>query len=69
MERVLREIARDHFVIKPKAYPVAMELLEQERQKLLRDHYDDGKGICAGCARAVAIRRELEGLAGLHLEV
>lgn len=40
--------------------PIARELLEAERERLLRDHYADDPSItCPGCQRAYAVAAEL----------
>jgi hypothetical protein len=51
------------------AFPIALDLLDAERARLMNDHYDDGEETdCDGCIRAHAIRLELEGLAELGLD-
>lgn len=46
---------------------IAIELLETEHERLMRDHYDDGSNNeCDGCARAHAVRDELATLKGEH---
>lgn len=53
-------------------HPIAVELLRAERDRALVDHYEDGlirgDGACAGCDRALAIRREIEDLTGMLIE-
>ena len=42
------------------SYPIAIELLEVELERLKRDHYDDLINIdCDGCQRAHAVRQEI----------
>lgn len=52
-------------------YPIAVELLEAERERLLRDHFETPPqgGIaqraalgCDGCKRAIRVRAELASL-------
>jgi len=39
---------------------IAMELLEREHERLLRDHFDDTTmSPCPGCARAYAVSQEI----------
>jgi hypothetical protein len=57
-------------------FDIARELLDMERERLLRDHYDTVDGAtadgetaddigCDGCLRAIAVRAELEALANI----
>ena len=66
-----------HVEIRPVAFPVAMELLAEQLERLLRDHFDEPpttapagwQSSCSGCARAFAIRDELERLGDQRLEI
>ena len=45
--------------------PIALELLTQEHERLLMDHYDDlgpDEMTCDGCVRATDVRVEIETL-------
>lgn len=61
---------KQHVEIRPRLFPIAMDLLAKRHEQLLRDHYDDNVlSHCDGCAEASAIRIELELLAEQYQEV
>jgi hypothetical protein len=47
---------------------IALQLLEEERELLLRDHYEDSRHTsCDGCQRAYDVRMEIESLVLPHV--
>jgi len=53
-----------------KYLPVAQKMLEDERERLLQDHYEDvipGSTECEGCARAAEVKAELDTIEDMHL--
>ena len=52
-----------------KYLPVAQKMLEDERERLLADHFEDrmpGSTECEGCARAAEVKAELALIEQIH---